>query len=196
MTGRIWFDHRAFPLELFNQAVNSRPGVDSEVAVVGALAPEAGWRLWREPDWTYPVTMLPALEAVQAAKAQGWQASALLDRSLRRAFWAEHRCISLQSVILEVAAETGGIDVSHLEAALVSGVFRSEVIEQFRTAQNREAVKCSPHVFLADGTSEPNPGVRARWVNGEFGIGFPVIEADDPTVITKLVRRTAELAGL
>ncbi|MGH4001780.1 MAG: DsbA family oxidoreductase, partial [Pseudonocardiaceae bacterium] len=45
LDGQLWFDHRAFPLELFNHTVNERPGVDSEVAVVGALEPRAGWRL-------------------------------------------------------------------------------------------------------------------------------------------------------
>ncbi|HKR51213.1 MAG TPA: hypothetical protein VJT72_16830 [Pseudonocardiaceae bacterium] len=50
LEGRVWFDHRAFPLELFNRTVNERPGVDSEVAVVGALDPSAGWRLRQGPD--------------------------------------------------------------------------------------------------------------------------------------------------
>ena len=71
LEGRIWFDHRCFPLELFNDNVNERPGADSEVSVVGALDPEAGWQLWQGPDWEYPVTMLPPLEAVQAVKEQG-----------------------------------------------------------------------------------------------------------------------------
>ena len=42
LDGLLWFEHRAFPLELFNRTVNERPGVDSEVAVVGALEPQAG----------------------------------------------------------------------------------------------------------------------------------------------------------
>lgn len=118
LEGIIWFDHRCFPLELFNRTVNERPGVDSEVSVVGALEPSAGWRLRQGPDWTYPVTMLPPLEAVQAAKAQGLGASEQLDRALRRAFWAEGRCISLRHEILDVAAETGSVDVDALAQAL------------------------------------------------------------------------------
>ena len=66
----VAFDHRAFPLELFNEQVNPRPGVDSEIAVLGGLAPEAGWAMWHAPDWAYPSTVLPALEAVQGAKEQ------------------------------------------------------------------------------------------------------------------------------
>lgn len=192
LDGRLFFDHRAFPLELFNHAVNERPGVDSEIAVVGALAPEAGWRLWQAPDWTYPVTMLPALEAVQAAKAQGLPASERLDLGLRRAFWAEHRCISLRHVILEVADEAGGIDVPELAKALDTGTARSAVFAQFASAEHGR-VNCSPHIFLFDGTNLANPGVRARWVNGDFGVGFPVIDGDDPGVIDRLLTHAADL---
>ena len=75
LEGAVAFDHRAFPLELFNEQVNPRPGVDSEIAVLGGLAPDAGWAMWHAPDWAYPSTVLPALEAVQAAKEQSWSAS-------------------------------------------------------------------------------------------------------------------------
>jgi len=193
LTGKLWFDHRCFPLELFNRTVNERPGVDSEVAVVGALEPAAGWRLWQGPDWTYPVTMLPALEAVQAAKAQGWQASEELDRALRRAFWAEGRCISLRHVILEVAEDL--LDVQALAADLDSGRARSMVMAQFEAARE-DRVNCSPHVFLVDGTNEANPGVDVSWVNGGFGVGFPVIAKDDPAAYEPLLLHAATLAGV
>lgn len=194
LEGRLWFDHRCFPLELFNRTVNERPGVDSEVSVVGALDPSAGWRLWQGPDWTYPVTMLPALEAVQAAKAQSLHASEQLDLGLRRAFWAEGRCISMRHEILDVAASTGVVDVEALTEALDDGRARRAVMDQFEAARHGR-VNCSPHVFLYDGTDIANPGVRVRWVNGDFGVGFPVIEADDPSVYTDLLARAAELIG-
>jgi predicted DsbA family dithiol-disulfide isomerase len=194
LTDRLHFDHRAFPLELFNRSVNERPGVDSEIAVVGAIEPEAGWRLWQGPDWRYPVTMLPALEAVQAAKAQGWHASEQLDRALRKAFWAQNRCISLRHVIIDIAAETGAVDVADLTARLDMGSARSSVFAQFESARDNR-VTCSPHVFLADGTNQANPGVAVHWLNGGFGEGYPVIDADDPMVYEALLNRAAELAG-
>ena len=190
----VHLDHRAFPLELFNLSVNERPGVDSEISVVGALDPTAGWRLWQGPDWRYPVTMLPALEAVQAAKAQGWRASERLDRALRRAFWADSRCISMRHVILDIAAGTGALDVDALAARLDAGSARAAVLAQFEAARG-DRVVCSPHVFLADGTNAANPGVNVHWVNGGFGEGFPVIDADDPSVYERLLLRAAELAG-
>lgn len=194
LTGVVHFDHRAFPLELFNLSVNERPGVDSEISVVGALEPTAGWRLWQGPDWRYPVTMLPALEAVQAAKEQGWTASEQLDRALRRAFWRDSRCISLRHVILEVAAGTGVVDVDDLAARLDSGSSRSAVLAQFAAARG-DRVVCSPHVFLADGTNLANPGVEVHWVNGGFGEGYPTIDSDDPAVYEQLLLDAARLAG-
>jgi predicted DsbA family dithiol-disulfide isomerase len=194
LEGKLWFEHRAFPLELFNHSVNERPGVDSEVAVVGALEPRAGWRLWQGPDWTYPVTMLLALEAVQAATAQGWHASEQLDLALRRGFWAEGRCISQRHVILDLAAATGAVDVDRLTTALDAGSARSIVMDQFHAAQDGR-VTCSPHVFLYDGTNLANPGIRVRWINGEFGVGFPLIEADNAHVYDELLQHAAQLAG-
>lgn len=194
LDGRVWLDHRAFPLELFNRNINERPGVDSEVSVVGALDPAAGWRLWQGPDWTYPVTMLPPLEAVQAAKAQGWDASEQLDRALRQALWGAGACVSMRHVILDVAASTEAVDVDRLAADLDSGRFRPAVMEQFESARDGRVV-CSPHVFLADGTNAANPGIDVRWVNGGFGVGFPVIDADDPAVYDGLLLQAARMAG-
>jgi predicted DsbA family dithiol-disulfide isomerase len=189
----VWFDHRAFPLELFNKRVNKRPGVDSEISVVGALEPDAGWQLWQRHDWEYPVTTLPALEAVQAAKAQGWPASEQLDRGLRRAFWAQSRCISMRHVILEIAAETGAVDTEVLASDLDTGRARSAVLLNYAQACGGR-VNCSPHLFLFDGTEAANPGVHRRWVNGEFGVGFPVIDADHSSVYEKLLTHAADLA--
>lgn len=194
LEGRIWLDHRAFPLELFNENVNERPGVDSEVSVVGALDPDAGWRLRQGPDWKYPVTMLPPLEAVQAAKEQSWHASEQLDRALRRGYWAAERCISMRHEVLSIARQTGAVDVTALAEAVDSGRARRAVMDQFQVAC-RGKVGGSPHLFLYDGTNLINPGVSARWVNGQFGVGFPVIDKDDSTVYEKLLKHAANLIG-
>lgn len=194
LDGVLRFDHRAFPLELFNEHVNKRPGVDSEVSVVGALEPDAGWQLWQGPDWEYAVTTLPPLEAVQAAKAQGSDAAEQLDLGLRRAFWAQSRCISMRHVILDVAAATGVVDTTALAADLETGRARSLIFEHFAQARDGR-VNCSPHVFLADGTELANPGVERRWINGGFGVGFPHIDADNPDVYDGLLKHAAELAG-
>ncbi|MER8182939.1 DsbA family protein [Kitasatospora sp. NPDC094015] len=189
LDGKVWFDHRAFPLELLNNAPSPRPGTDSEVARNASLEPAAGWQLWQAKDWLYPSTTLPALEAVQAAKAQSFRAAEQLDLALRRAFWAESRCISNRKVILEAAKAAEVVDVAELEAALDDGRARSELSAQAAAARS-DQVNCSPHLFLPDGTDHANPGIKVRWEGG-YGIGWPVIESDDPKAFDELLQRAA-----
>ncbi len=93
----IRIDHHAFPIELLNRAPGTRHGSDSEIPVLGALEPDAGWQLWQGSDYHYPSTMLPAFEAVQAAKRQSLRASERLDAALRRSFWQHSRPISIST---------------------------------------------------------------------------------------------------
>ncbi|WP_433022053.1 DsbA family oxidoreductase [Kribbella sp. CA-294648] len=189
LEGVVAFDHHAFPLELLNGHSSPRPGTDSEVSAIGRLDPEAGWKLWQAPDWSYPTTTLPALEAVQAAKEQGLAVSEALDLALRKAFWLDSRCISLRSVLLDVAAETTVVDVDHLAAALDDGRARKLVMADFVISQT-DTVQCSPHLFLADGTNQANPGVEVHYT-GDYGTGFPIATADDPSVYETLLLRAA-----
>ncbi|MET9694194.1 DsbA family protein [Streptomyces sp. NPDC006514] len=186
---QVSFDLRAFPLELLNDAPSPRPGTDSEVGRMASLEPAAGWQLWQAKDWLYPSTMLPALEAIQAAKEQSLAASEQLDLGLRRAFWAESRSVSHRKVILDVAAQTGVVDVTALEEALDDGRARSNLSGQTAVART-EAVSCSPHLFLPDGSDWANPGIDVRW-EGSYGVGFPVIGSDDPTIYEDLLLATA-----
>jgi len=109
--GQVVLDHRAFPLELVNGRCTPRRILGAEVPVAGALAPKFGFEKWQAPDAEWPVTTLLALEAVQAAKAQGFAAAEALDYALRRAFFAESRCLSMRHVILDVAARVPEVDV-------------------------------------------------------------------------------------
>lgn len=182
-------DHHAFPLELFNRAPSPRPGTDSEVGGIAHLEPAAGWRLWVEPDWSFPTSTLPALEAVQAAKTQSLESSEALDLALRRAFWAENRCINNTHVILDVAAKAAIVDVDHLAAALDDGRARSLVTDDFHLAQ-AAGVVCSPHLYLPDGTNHPNPGIDVAWI-GDYGEGFPNVRSDDPGIYETILRQAA-----
>src|SRR5688572_18950011 len=121
LDGRVRLDHRAFPLELFNERPTPRKVLAAEVPVVGACAPDLGWQLWQAPENEWPVTTLPALEAVQAAKEQGLEASEQLDHALRRAFFVESRCISMRHVIVDAAAGCPAVDVDVLRKALDEG---------------------------------------------------------------------------
>ena len=190
LEGQVAFDHRVFPLELFNSQATPRNELEPEMPVCSTLAPRAGWQTWNAPEWTYPATMLPAMEAVQAAKEQGLAASEQLDRGLRRAFWGESRCVSLRHVILEVAAECDAIDLERLADAMDSGRARASLFEQYEVARS-DAVNGSPHLFVADGTNVENPGVEATWEQGADGFWRPTIVRDDAAVYDDLLRRAA-----
>lgn len=188
----IRFDIRAFPLEIFNEQPTPKKVLDAEISVAGALEPEAGWQMWQGPEHEYPVTTLPALEAVQAAKEQSLAASEGLDRGLRVALFGRSRTISMRHEILAVAEELTVVDAHRLQEALDSGRARAAVMEQCKEAEGDE-VRGSPHVFLPDGTDVHNPGIEMEW-HGEHGEGFPVIKKDDPSVYEAIFERVAARA--
>lgn len=188
----VRLDHRCFPLELVNSRATPKPILDAEVAVIGSHDPSLGWQPWRRPESVYAVSSLLALEAVQAAKAEevgGLAASEQLDAALRQALYADSATITLHSVVTEVADRCSAVDVHALAKSLEAGSARSAVFEQWRESQ-RIGVQGSPHLYLADGTDVHNPGVTLRWT-GAKGSGFPVIDADDVSVIEDLLQRAA-----
>lgn len=188
LEGKVAFDHHAFPLELFN-GPGTRIGSDSEIPAIGALEPDAGWQMWTGPDWHYPNTVLLAFEAIHAAKAQGNTASEHLDRALRRAFWAESRCIGHHDVILAVANDAG-VDAGILGTALADGRSRGAVFADYAVARS-DAVSTSPQLFLSNGETITNPGITVHW-EGEWARGFPVIDADDSDVYNDILAAAAQ----
>ena len=181
-------EHRSFPLELFNERPTPRKVLDAEIPVAGALEPAAGWQLWRAPDYQYPVTMLPALEAVHAARAQSDAAGEQLDRALRVAFFGRSESVSMRHVILSVAASCDAVHEETLAAALDDGRCRRALMDDYVAAQSAD-VKGSPHVFVA-GADAHNPGIQMHW-EGDPGRGFPVVDKDDPSVYEDLIGRAA-----
>lgn len=186
----VRIDPRPFPLELHNSQATPKLILDAEVPVVGAITPEADWQMWQGPDHDYPVTMLPALEAVEAAKEQGLRAAEQLDLALRRAFFSESKNVSMRHVIAQVAASCDQVEEAKLLDALDKGRARSAMMDAARRSLDDD-VAGSPHLFLPDGTSMHNPGIEMHW-EGEHGEGFPVIDRDDPQVYEDLLRRAAD----
>ena len=183
----VHLDVRAFPLEIFNRRPTPKLTLDVEIPVAGALAPDAGWQPWQGAAHAYPVTMLPALEAVHAAKAQSLAAGEDLDHALRGAFFARSRCVSMRHEILEIAQSCRRVDTSVLERDLDTGRFRRAVLDDLEVASS-DLVKGSPHFFLPDGSDHHNPGVEMHW-EGEHGKGFPVVDKDDPGVYAEMFDR-------
>ena len=194
LDGQVVLDHRPFILELANSQPTPRLVLDAEIPVLGGLDAGAGWQMWQGKDWEYPVTMLPAMEAVQAAKDQGLAASEQLDRALRVAFFGQSRCVSLVHVVLEVAATCDLVDIDPLAAALEEGRARRALLDEHRAVAAGDDVDGSPHVFLPDGSGYHNPGIEMHW-EGEHGEGFPVVTKDDPSVYGDLLARAARQAA-
>ena len=186
---RLAIDNRPFALEVINAKPTPKLTLDAEVAVLGALDPEAEWQMWQGELHEYPVTTLPAMEAVEAAKEQGRSKAAALDRALRVAFFGQSRCISMRHVILEVAGSVPELDTTRLAERLDSGAARSSLMAEIERSRDSDEVKGSPHVFIAGGDGMHNPGIEMEW-EGEHGKGFPVVHSDDPSVYADIVRRS------
>lgn len=188
LEGKVAFEHRSFPLELFNEQSTPRKILDAEMPVAGGLEPAAGWQMWQAPDSHWPVTTLLALEAVRAASDQSLTAGEELDRALRVALFGESKCISMRHVILEVARGCPSVNAAELAAALDEGRFRRAVLDDSDEARSSE-IEGSPHLFVS-GMDAHNPGVEMHW-EGEHGTGFPVVDKDDPSVYEDLLTLAA-----
>ncbi|MDQ0376011.1 DsbA family oxidoreductase [Amycolatopsis thermophila] len=188
----VRLDHRLFLLEDVNRVPIPKRFLDSEIPVAGALEPDFGWTTWQGDPSDWPVTTLPANEAVHAAKRQSMRAAEELDLALRRALFRDSRCVSLHHEILDIARGCAHVDAGALAASLDDGRARGEMMRDYRA--NRELVQGSPHLFLPDGHDVHNPGIELHWV-GEQGAGFPVVDRDEPGVFADLVKRAAKDGG-
>lgn len=185
----LLIDHRAFPLELFNQQPTPKYILDAEIVVIAARHPELGWQRWTGPESSYPVTTLPALEAVQAAKdpaVGGLRASDELDSALRRAFYTDSACISIHSVILQVAEQCEHVNTEELSIALARGSGRAQVYEQWRTAQG-PSIQGSPHLFAPGDYAAHNPGAVYEWTGDPLKGGFPRLDDYRPAWADELL---------
>ncbi|MGY1753578.1 DsbA family protein [Blastococcus sp. SYSU D01042] len=179
-------DHRLFLLEDVNRFAIPQRMLDAEIPVVGQLEPGLGMSPWAGEPSSWPVTVLPADEAVHAAKQQSAAAAEQLDMALRLAFFRDSRCISMLHEVVDVARSCDLVDDDAIAAALDDGRARGPMMADYRA--NRERVQGSPHFFLADGSDVHNPGIAMH--PDEDG-GYPVVDSDDPSVYDDLVRRAA-----
>lgn len=188
LTEAVRVDHQLFLLEDVNEFPIPKRYLDSEIPVVGALAPEFGWKPWQGDASTWPITSLLTNEAVHAAKRQSLPAAERLDMALRHAFFTDSRPVSLLHEIIGVAQRCSGVDAGALRRDLEQGTARAEMMRGYRG--HRDVVQGSPHFFLPDGSDVHNPGIELHWL-GEPGAGFPVVDSDDPAAMNELVKRAA-----
>lgn len=199
----LTIEHRVFPLELFNGRPTPKPIIDAEIVAVAGLRPEVDWRLWNGADWTYPVTTLPAMAAVQAAADPtigGLAAADQLDSTLRGAFYRDSRCISVHAEILAAAGLCPDLDVDALEAALRRGSGIAAVFSDWKAAAEAK-VMGSPHIFLGPEDHEGlhNPGVTYHWTSPPAEGGLPRFVSYDTAwaneTLTQLGHTSAKVEG-
>jgi predicted DsbA family dithiol-disulfide isomerase len=183
---QVRVDLRLFLLEDVNQFAIPERMLDAEIPVVGQLEPALGMTPWKAERSAWPVTSLPANEAVHAAATQSRQAAEQLDMALRLAFFRDSRCISMLHEVVDVARGCDAVDADAVAAALDDGRARGPMMADYRS--HRDDVQGSPHFFLADGSDVHNPGIAMH--PDEAG-GYPVVDRDDPTAYDDLVRRAA-----
>src|SRR4051812_40376788 len=183
-------DHRLFLLEDVNRFAIPQRMVDAEIPVVGQLEPSLGLAPWQGEPSSWPVTGLPADEAVHAAKQQSPAAAEQLDMALRLAFFRDSRCISMLHEVIDVARGCDLVDADAIAAALDDGRARAAMMADYRA--HVDEVQGSPHFFLTDGSDVHNPGIEMH--PDEAG-GYPVVDADDPAAYDDLVRRAADAAS-
>ena len=87
-------------------------------------------------------------------------------------------CISLHSVILDIAQTCALVDHEALASMVEQGAGRSTVHRQWQVAAQPE-IQGSPHVFTATGFVRHNPGVTYCWTDTPpafGGCGFPRLD--------------------
>ncbi|TQN42514.1 putative DsbA family dithiol-disulfide isomerase [Blastococcus colisei] len=183
---RLRVDHRLFLLEDVNRFAIPERMLDAEIPVVGRLEPGLGMSPWEGEPSAWPVTALPADEAVHAAKQQSAAAAEQLDMALRLAFFRDSRCISMLHEVVDVARDCDLVDAGAIAAALDDGRARAAMMADYRA--HRADVQGSPHFFLADGSDVHNPGIA---MHADEAGGYPVVDSDDPSAYEDLVRRAA-----
>lgn len=182
----IAIDHRCFPLEFVNGTPTPHAPLEQAARACAELASHLEWSF--EPDpFLFPVSTLAAMEAVQAAKAQGPEASVRLDLALRDAVFARWACVSVHSVVLAVAASVDGIDVDALWTEIASGRARAEIFHD-NAVITTEEIPGSPTFVLGDGRMHFAPGIEHH-VDAD---GVVVVDLDQPEVIEDLLARAVE----
>lgn len=170
--GRVRLAWRCLPLEVVNSRGTPKQIVDQELPFLLQIEPDIPARPWRRAEWEYPVTLLPAFEALKCAEAQGDEAALAFNWAVRRAFFAESRCISLRHILIDIAREAG-LDVAQFTSDLDSGRYKHLVIQESERGWNILKVKGSPTLVLPSGEQRPYPAIpELLWDADDHVIGI------------------------
>jgi hypothetical protein len=188
----VRFKWESLPIEVVNRRGTPKDILDQEVEVIQSIEPRLEIRRWAGREWEWPVTILPAFEAVKCAEAHGDQAVWEYQWRVRQAFFRDSACISLRHVLLDLAAEVG-IDISQ---DFDSGRFRQQVMAEGDEGWHTLEVRGSPTLVLPDGSVVAYPGLpEITWGADHARIEHVEPPADDPVQVLRGVLDEARSAS-
>ncbi|MDP6365415.1 MAG: hypothetical protein QF787_04605 [Nitrospinota bacterium] len=149
---------RAFPLQHINNRSALRHIVDQEWPLIAVQEPLCRCKGW--PHEEYLRTTLPAFEAYESAYRQYAEKVRVFDLALRRGFFWEGRRIDENTVICEIASESG-LDSATIAADLESQKYEESVLADYKESMRRRdedgLPMTSPTLFLLSGEVIYNP---------------------------------------
>lgn len=114
----------------------------------GEAEPSLGIRLWVKGE-RYPGSSVPALEAAQAVRRQGAEASEAFHFGVFRAFLIDNRDISDRSVLEEVAAACS-LDLHRFRTDLKDPAVKEAVYAEHLEAVDRYQVEAVPTIIIGE----------------------------------------------
>ncbi|MBI3968045.1 MAG: DsbA family protein [Chloroflexi bacterium] len=161
--GRLRIVWRSLSLEIQNERPTPKRIVDNEVSVMLQQEPELPMRPWSAPVHEYPVTFLPAFEAIKCAELQGDDQAWALSWRIREAFFRDHLCVSMRHVLIRLAGEVG-LDVAAFSSEWDLGRHRPAVLAESESGWRRVRVPGSPTFVLPSGRKVFNPAAaKVTW---------------------------------
>lgn len=162
---------RALSLEIKNEQPTPKHIVDVEFLLMVRQESDIPILAWREPEWKYVPTLLPAFEAESAAAEQGDEAAWNFAWAIRHAFFYESRTICTRFELAKVAEEAG-LDVAQFLDSWDSGKHRPTVLDESHRGWEELEVQGSPTFVLPSGKHVWNPGAASM----KWGRRFSVAE--------------------
>ena len=151
---KITIGHRSLSLEYVNSRSTPRVIINNETPTLMLEEPDIPYVPWSAPDSEWPVTMWPAFEAIKCAERQGPTQADDLDWAIRKAFFAESRCISMRHVLFELAEESD-LDMAQFAEDFDSGVGKRQVLDEAHQGWKVLKVEGSPTFVLPSGEQKP-----------------------------------------
>jgi protein-disulfide isomerase-like protein with CxxC motif len=94
--------------------------------------------------------MWPAFEAMKCAQLQSHELADELSWVIRKAFFAESRCISMRHVLFDLAEEVG-LNMAHFAEAFDNGITKRQVLQDAQMGWETLKVEGSPTFVLPSG---------------------------------------------